>query len=288
MITLRPSLFIRPARAGDRDAVLAFATATWSWGDYLAEVWDRWLADEMGLLAVGEADGRVVGVDKLTLLTPTEAFFEGLRIDPAYRGRGYAQAFQNYMLAEAARRGARTVRLLTAHDNSAIHHMAARDGLVQGPSVVPWHAPAANPLPAAPAVPLSPGPAADAAWADLPNGLLWSLLGGRVAHDWHIQAWTADLWASWVIAGSVWATPPGLVVLAPAQLYANPALVWLHPHGGQPDHLTALAQAARRLLTPGTTFDALLPADSELTAALTAAGWAGDSSDALVLFEKAL
>ncbi len=289
MSPLRPSLAIRPARTEDRAAVLAFTTATWSWGDYLAEVWDGWLAEEQGVLAVGEADGRVVGVDKLTFLSPTEAFFQGLRIDPAVRGRGYAQAFQNYMLAEAARQGARVVRLITAHDNSAIHHMAERDGLVRGPDLLPWRATALDATPDPPAMLLTPGPSAAAAWADLPTGPLWSLLGGRVVHHWQVQAWTADLWTAWVAAGAVWSTSDGLIVLAPPRPGSTGRfLAWLHPAADQPAALPALAQAARRLVPPNTPLQALLPPDPALTAALTAAGWTADPSDAQVIFEKAL
>jgi len=289
MSALRPSFAIRPARAEDRDAVLAFTTATWSWGDYLAEVWDSWLAEEQGVLAVGEAAGRVVGVDKLTFLSPSEAFFQGLRIDPAVRGRGYAQAFQNYMLAEAARQGARTVRLITAHDNSAIHHMAERDGLMRGPHLVPWHTKALVAAPAAPALLLPRSPVAAAAWADLPTGPLWPLLGGRVVHHWQVQAWTADLWTAWVAAGAVWSTPDGLIVLAPPRPGSTSRfLAWLHPATAAPAALAALAQAAHHLVMPNTSLQSLLPPDPTLTTALTAAGWTADPADAQVIFEKAL
>ncbi|MDQ2808119.1 MAG: GNAT family N-acetyltransferase [Chloroflexota bacterium] len=286
---LRPSLAIRPARAADQAAVLAFTTATWSWGDYLAEVWDSWLAEEQGVLAVGEAGGRVVGVDKLTFLSPTEAFFQGLRIDPAVRGRGYAQAFQHYMLAEAARQGARVVRLITAHDNSAIHHMAERDGFVRGPSLVPWRTTALPAAPDFPATLLTPGSAAAAAWADLPTGPLWVLLGGRVVHHWQVQAWTTALWTAWVAAEAVWSTPDGGIVLAPARPGSTHRfLAGLHPTAAQPAALTALAHTACRLVPPGTALQALLPPDPTLTAALTAAGWTADAADAQVIFEKAL
>ena len=109
-----PPLTIRRARAEDREAVLAFCAQTWDWGDYIAEVWDAWLADAARHVRRGDVGGQVMAVDKLTFLSDDEAFFEGLRIDPAYRGRGYAARFEEYMLAEAARQGARVVRLLTA------------------------------------------------------------------------------------------------------------------------------------------------------------------------------
>src|SRR5689334_10764767 len=119
---------VRPARDEDRAAVLAFCAQTWDWGDYLDWVWDDWMADPRGLFAVGTVGRRVVSVDKLTFLSPTEAFFEGLRVDPAYRGHGYAEQFEAHMLGEAARQGARVVRFLTAVDNFAVHKIAGRHG----------------------------------------------------------------------------------------------------------------------------------------------------------------
>src|SRR4051812_41292926 len=139
-MTLRPSLRIRPAQPEDRAAVLAFATHTWDWGDYLAEVWDDWLADPTGQFMVGEVAGEIAGVDKLTFVAPGEAFFEGLRINPAYRGQGYAGRFQRFMLAEAARRGAHVLRFLTAANNTPIHKNAARDAFVRGPALLTWEA----------------------------------------------------------------------------------------------------------------------------------------------------
>src|SRR5690348_11404580 len=104
---------MRPAQAADREAVLAFCRQTWDWGDYLDRVWDAWIAQPRGMFAVATVGGRVMGVDKLTFLSADEAFFEGLRVDPAYRGQGYAARMEEYLLAEAARQGARVVRLLT-------------------------------------------------------------------------------------------------------------------------------------------------------------------------------
>ncbi len=74
---------IRPARAADKQAVLAFCAHTFDWGDYLPEVWDEWLADARGQLLVATLDEVPVGVAKVTLLTPGEAWLEGLRVNLA-------------------------------------------------------------------------------------------------------------------------------------------------------------------------------------------------------------
>jgi GNAT superfamily N-acetyltransferase len=290
---------IRPARAADREAVLAFCAQTWEWGDYIGEVWDQWLADRGGVLVVGEVGGQVMGVDKLTFLAPGEAFFEGLRIAPAYRGRGYAGRFQRFMLAEAANRGAHVLRFLTAADNTPIHKNAARDAFVRGPALLGWQAPPAATSGARAAVPLKPGPVAEALWAALPHSPLWTTTGGLVSHSWHVQAWTRPLWDSLLAAGRLFTLPaptgsaiPGLIALIPEQHY--PDAVWLaYLDDGALDagRLAALAAATRAVSSARgwAEFHAMLPRVPAIEAGLQAAGWKPRSDEGtLLVFEKKL
>ena len=290
---------IRPARAADREAVLAFCAQTWEWGDYIAEVWDRWLADTVGILVVGEIGGQVMGVDKLTFLAPGEAFFEGLRIAPAYRGRGYAGRFQRFMLAEAAHRGAHVLRFLTAANNTPIHKNAARDAFVRGPALLTWEAPPGPTAIVTPvAIPLQPGPVADAAWAALPASPMWAATSGLVSHAWHVQAWTRALWDALLAAGNLFTLPapdgstaPGVIALIPEQHYAE--AVWLAYLDGALDaaRLAELAGAARQVAAARgyTELHAMLPGVPAIAAGLRTAGWtAGATEGTLFVFEKTL
>lgn len=110
--------------------MLAFTAHTWDFGDYIHYVYDKWLDDKSGLFLVAEEkkSGRLAAIDKLTILSPTEAWFEGLRVSPDFRGRGLASELQRYMIGEARRLGAQTARLLTLLSNSAVHRNAYRDG----------------------------------------------------------------------------------------------------------------------------------------------------------------
>lgn len=114
-----PYTEIRPARPEDRDAVLAFCVYTWEWGDYIEYVWDEWLHDPHGQMFVATVDGQPVGVAHFRMLSATEAWLEGMRIDPAYRQQGLATAINNTMLAEAMKRGATVARLITESTNTA-------------------------------------------------------------------------------------------------------------------------------------------------------------------------
>ena len=114
---------VRPARPEDREAVLAFSTHTWEWGDYIERVWDDWLNDPQGLLSVAVLDGQPVGISHMRMLNETDAWLEGLRVDPDYRNRGIATALDTASLEEAIRRGATNARLITASTNEATIHM---------------------------------------------------------------------------------------------------------------------------------------------------------------------
>jgi ribosomal protein S18 acetylase RimI-like enzyme len=113
-----PQREIRPARAEDRDAVLAFCTDTWEWGDYIDRVWDDWLHDSDGHLFVATIDARPVGISRLRMLSSTEAWLEGVRVDPQYRRMGLAIALNQAMLLEAMRCGATLARLMTEAKNA--------------------------------------------------------------------------------------------------------------------------------------------------------------------------
>jgi len=121
---------VRDARADDKPEVLEFTAHTWEFGDYIEYVYDDWLADPTGRFLVAEerTSGRIVAIDKLTMLSPTEAWFEGLRVHPDFRGRGLAGRLQKYMIAESARLGAQSAGLITVATNTPVHLACYRDG----------------------------------------------------------------------------------------------------------------------------------------------------------------
>lgn len=103
---------IRPARAEDRAAILAFCTQTWSWGDYIDYVWDEWLSNPNGRLLVATADSKPVGVANMQMLDKANVWLEGLRVHPDYRRQGIARALLEERLLEAMRRGATHARAM--------------------------------------------------------------------------------------------------------------------------------------------------------------------------------
>jgi acetyltransferase (GNAT) family protein len=76
---------------------------------------------------VALVEGQPVGLLHMQMLSATEAWQEGMRIDPAYRQRGIAKQMSMEAGAEAMRRGATVVRLLIESTNLPSLSMADRE-----------------------------------------------------------------------------------------------------------------------------------------------------------------
>jgi GNAT superfamily N-acetyltransferase len=121
---------LRPVREADRDEILAMTAHTWDDGDYIPEVFDEWAADQRGVFAalVHTPSGRIAAIDKVSVLTPGQMWFEGLRVNPDFRGQGIASRLQTHMVGVAQAMGAEVVRFLTLTSNVPVHIAAYRDG----------------------------------------------------------------------------------------------------------------------------------------------------------------
>jgi ribosomal protein S18 acetylase RimI-like enzyme len=126
-----PNFEVRPARPEDREAVLAFCQQTWEWGDYIEYVWGEWLNNPQGKLFVANEDGQPVGVANMRMLNKTEAWFEGMRVDPAFRRHGIASALFDAQIAEARHSGATTARLITESTNTASIRLLERSSMTR-------------------------------------------------------------------------------------------------------------------------------------------------------------
>ena len=133
-------LEVRRAQEGDREAVFAFCSQTWEWGDYIAYVWDEWLRDANGVLFVATMDEQPVGVANLRMLNTSEAWLEGMRVDPAHRQHGVANALFEAQITGALRRNALTARLITASTNTAAIRVIERSHMRRVNAFAPFHA----------------------------------------------------------------------------------------------------------------------------------------------------
>jgi len=125
---------------------MAFASRTWDGWDYVPHAWPVWLDADDGVLLVACAEtpaddltpldragrplevGRALAVARVALLSPSEAWLEGIRVDPRVRGMDVATDLQVAELQWAAAQAVSVVRYATGDRNEASHRLGARHG----------------------------------------------------------------------------------------------------------------------------------------------------------------
>lgn len=115
----KPQIYVRRARNSDKTGVFKFCEKTWSWGDYIPKVWDRWLKEKNSIVFVATINEVPVGISHLTIDKPNEVWLSGARTDPDYRRIGVATAITQKCLKCAQAMGAKIARLVTESNNKA-------------------------------------------------------------------------------------------------------------------------------------------------------------------------
>jgi len=81
---------INSAKPSDKEKILDFCKNTFSWGDYIAEVWDFWIKE--GNLLVAHQDNNPVGICHVSIDSNTkQAWIEGIRVHHDFRRHGIAK-----------------------------------------------------------------------------------------------------------------------------------------------------------------------------------------------------
>ncbi|WP_088889986.1 GNAT family N-acetyltransferase [Leptolyngbya ohadii] len=128
-MTKATDIIVRPARSEDKTAVLAFCQHTWeNHEDYIAQVWDKWIADPTGQILVVEIAGQPVAMTRVVQLAPQEGWWEGLRVDPQYRGLGLVRHLDLAVAQYCHARGITTIRCCVGSWNQGIPEMIQRRG----------------------------------------------------------------------------------------------------------------------------------------------------------------
>ncbi|HZD12111.1 MAG TPA: GNAT family N-acetyltransferase [Candidatus Binatus sp.] len=120
-------LRIRPAVRGDKQSVLELCKRAAPW-DYIPKVWDEWITDKNGRIAVATINDQIVGTAHAYLQTSRTAWLEGVRVDPSHRGKGIAGKLNKALVNYSAKRGASVARLCTGADNVASQKHLAKTG----------------------------------------------------------------------------------------------------------------------------------------------------------------
>jgi RimJ/RimL family protein N-acetyltransferase len=122
---------IRRAKSSDKEEILSFCTNTFSWGDYIDQVWDYWFSGKNGRLFVVEDDKgrRRIGMSHVAMCPRgRSAWLEGVRVRPEYRRSNIATELLNEMLAYAGRHGARQASAIVSSENVPSQRMMEKNG----------------------------------------------------------------------------------------------------------------------------------------------------------------
>ena len=106
---------IRRARMEDWGGAEDFCKHTFSWGDYIGQVWESWVNG--GNLMVCEDNGCVLGIGHVAA-TGQDAWVEGIRVRPSARRRGIGSALLARAEEAAAASGAAYARAAIESDNA--------------------------------------------------------------------------------------------------------------------------------------------------------------------------
>lgn len=142
-----PIIVCRPALAQDTPAMLEITRTIWDGHDYVPQVWDEWLRDAGGCLAVAEYGGKVVGLARLARFGDLDWWNQGLRVHPDFRGKGIASHLYEYILSCWNRIGSGTLRFTTTADRYPVHHLAERTGFERIGEFTAFTAPAVEEAP---------------------------------------------------------------------------------------------------------------------------------------------
>ena len=77
---------IREAISSDKHHILEFCQNTFSWGDYIEDVWDYWISEGILLVYV---KNNPIGISHAVFLKD-HVWIEGIRINPDFGRQGIA------------------------------------------------------------------------------------------------------------------------------------------------------------------------------------------------------
>ncbi len=115
---------IRDAQPSDKETVVDFCKNTFSWGDYIADVWDDWILK--GSLFVAVEDAIQVGLCHMVFTDDRQAWVEGIRIHPDYRRRGYGRKMISH--CESIKKSIKVIRMIIESENTSSINLAQSMG----------------------------------------------------------------------------------------------------------------------------------------------------------------
>ena len=86
---------IRMSIPSDKNQILSFCKNTFSWGDYINEVWDSWEKDD-GLVIIEDDKTAIAMCHGVKFQSENMIWIEGIRVKEDYRKNGFATSLIRY------------------------------------------------------------------------------------------------------------------------------------------------------------------------------------------------
>lgn len=111
---------LRPATHEDYDDVAAFTSDTWGEGsDYIPDIYHDWIEGDDKRTIVADTGEDIAGIAQAVLLSEHEAWAQGMRVNPAYRGQGVSTAITEELFNWARGQGRTVIRAMVFSWNQA-------------------------------------------------------------------------------------------------------------------------------------------------------------------------
>lgn len=106
---------IRKAISSDKNIVLEFCKNTFSWGDYISDVWDHWISE--GNLLVAIIEKTPVAICHSSFLGNEQIWIEGIRVKKNLRRKGLAKNLVKHSEIIAKKNNCKITKMLIESTN---------------------------------------------------------------------------------------------------------------------------------------------------------------------------
>ena len=105
---------LRDAKSSDKALVLEFCKNTFSWGDYISDVWDNWSTEE-NLLVLTEKE--IPLAISHGSFSDEQVWIEGIRVNENFRRKGYAKKLILKLESIAKKKNCKISKMLIEENN---------------------------------------------------------------------------------------------------------------------------------------------------------------------------
>ncbi len=113
---------IREAKSSDKPQILEFCKNTFSWGDYISDVWDNWNQEE-NLLVLTEKEIPVA--ISHGSISDEQVWIEGIRVHEKYRRKGFATHLILELESIAKKKNCKASKMLIEKNNQNSLNLAS-------------------------------------------------------------------------------------------------------------------------------------------------------------------